>query len=79
MRALPRVAVNKETCIACGVCWALAPDLFELDPTTGKTRIREPYVKNDDETKSEGEIPEGLVEVARNAASACPTASITVS
>jgi len=27
-----KVRVNKETCIGCGVCWALAPDVFEQVP-----------------------------------------------
>ncbi len=75
---MARVRVNKETCIACGVCWALAPDVFELDSATGKTRIRDPYRKSDTETESVGEIPDNLVESAKNAAASCPTTSITV-
>jgi ferredoxin len=75
---MARVRVDKETCIACGVCWALAPDIFELDPATGKTRIREPYGKSDNEKESIGEIPENIVETAKNAASSCPTGSIVV-
>lgn len=72
------VRVNKDLCISCGVCWALAPDIFELDPTTGKTRVREPYVKNDSERESVGEIPDAIVEAAKNAASSCPTAAIAI-
>ncbi len=75
---MAQVKVNKETCIACGVCWALAPDVFELDPVTGKTRIRDPYRKSDKETESVGEIPDNLVESAKNAAASCPTGSIVV-
>lgn len=75
---MPKVKVNKETCIACGVCWALAPDVFELDPASGKTRIKDPYRKNDTPTESEGEIPDNLADAAKNAAASCPTGSITV-
>jgi len=75
---MPKVKVNKETCIACGVCWALAPDVFELDPASGKTRIKDPYRKNDTPTESEGEIPDSLADAAKNAAASCPTGSITV-
>ncbi|MCS7110703.1 MAG: ferredoxin [Ignisphaera sp.] len=75
---MARIRVDKDSCIACGVCWALAPDLFELDPPTGKTRVREPYVKNDNEKESIGEIPDALTDAAKNAASSCPTGSIVV-
>ncbi len=78
VQKMAKVVVDKETCIACGVCWALAPDIFELDPVTGKTRIRDPYRKNDDEKQSTGEIPDNLVEAAKNAAASCPTGSIKV-
>ncbi|MCC6017053.1 MAG: ferredoxin [Desulfurococcaceae archaeon] len=73
-----KVSVNKETCIACGVCWALVPDVFELDPNTGKTRIRTPYVTNDNDKVSEGNIPSELVDAVKNAANSCPTGSIIV-
>jgi len=75
---MPTVKVNKETCIACGVCWSLAPDIFEMDPATGKTRIKDPYRKSDTETESVGEIPEELKETAQNAANSCPTGSIVI-
>ena len=75
---MPRVRVNKETCIGCGVCWSLAPDVFEEDPATRRSRIKEPYRKNDSESESVGEIPEELKEPAQNAANACPTGSITI-
>ncbi|MEM1644298.1 MAG: ferredoxin [Ignisphaera sp.] len=74
-----KVAVNKELCIACGVCWALVPDVFELDPNTGKTRIKSPYVTNDKDNISEGNIPDELQESVKNAASSCPTGAIIVS
>jgi ferredoxin len=75
---MAKVIVNKETCIACGVCWALAPDIFELDPASGKTRVKDPYRKSDSDKESVGEIPENLVEAAKNAANSCPTGSIRV-
>jgi len=78
VKHMAKISVNKETCIACGVCWALVPDVFELDPNTGKTRIRPPYVVNDDEKTSEGNIPNELIDAVKNAASSCPTGSIIV-
>lgn len=78
MIVLVKVTVNKETCIACGVCWALAPDVFEMDPATGKTKIKSPYISNDSENMSEGNIPDEFTDTAKNAATSCPTGAITV-
>ena len=75
---MAKVTVNKETCIACGVCWSLAPDVFELDPATGKTRIKDPYRKSDSDKESVGEVPDKLLDAVKNAASSCPTGSIKV-
>ncbi|MCS7132463.1 MAG: ferredoxin [Aigarchaeota archaeon] len=75
---MPFVKVNKNTCITAGVCWSLAPDIFEYDPTTGKTRIKDPYRKDDTSFESIGEIPERMKEIAKGAADVCPTLSITV-
>ena len=75
---MPRVRVDKEACIACGVCWSLAPDVFELDPNTGKTRIKQPYVKSDSEKESVGEVPEELRSSVEKAAESCPVKAISV-
>uniref|UniRef100_A0A7C2VNR4 Ferredoxin n=1 Tax=Ignisphaera aggregans TaxID=334771 RepID=A0A7C2VNR4_9CREN len=75
---MAKVTVNKELCIACGVCWSLAPDVFEMDPSGGKTKIKAPYVAKDDDKSSEGNIPDNLVEAAKNAASSCPVGAINV-
>ena len=70
--------MNKETCISCGVCWSIAPKVFELDPSTGKTRIKEPYLKSDTEKESVGEIPEDLRVEVEKASNNCPVGAITV-
>ncbi|MDW8021652.1 MAG: ferredoxin [Nitrososphaerota archaeon] len=70
--------VDKNTCITAGVCWSIAPDIFEYDPASGKTRIRDPYRKVDTGSESIGQIPEVLKDVAKSAAEVCPTSSITV-
>ncbi len=75
---MPRVTVNKETCISCGVCWSIAPKVFELDPSTGKTRIKEPYLKSDSDKESIGEVPEELRSDVEKAASNCPVGAISV-
>lgn len=73
-----KVNINKDLCIACGVCWALVPEVFELDPPTGKTRIKPPYATSDSQSVSEGEIPNEMLDSVKNAASSCPTTAITV-
>ncbi len=78
VNTMAKVSVNKELCIACGVCWALAPDVFELDPATGKTKIKPPYLTKDTESVSEGSLPDNIVETTKNAASSCPTGAISV-
>ncbi len=74
-----KVVVNKEACIACGVCWSVAPQVFELDPSTGKTRIKEQYRVSDSDTESVGEVPEELREPVEKAANSCPVGAISVS
>ncbi len=75
---MAKVRVDKTLCIGCGACWALAPQVFEEDPSTFKSRIKEPYRKVDNENESAGEIPEELVSDAKTAAEGCPTGAITV-
>ncbi len=71
-----KVRVNKETCISCGVCWSLAPEVFEQDPQSSKSRIVEEYRVSDSPGESVGEVPEELREKVESAASSCPTSSI---
>ena len=61
-----RVTVDEETCIGCGACVAIAPDIFELDTSTMKSKV-----KKQPETDEE-------VELVKQAAEACPTGSIKV-
>ncbi|NPA76550.1 MAG: ferredoxin [Candidatus Diapherotrites archaeon] len=58
-----KVHVDKETCIGCGVCVALAPDYFKLDSDGKSVAIKE-------------EVAPGDEEKVRNAAMSCPTQSI---
>ena len=61
-----KVTVDQETCIGCGACVAIAPDLFELDMEKMKSKVKK-QPENDQE-----------VELAKQAAEACPTGSIKV-
>ncbi len=63
--------VDKETCIACGLCGALAPDIYDYDDE-GLA-----YVLIDNNT-GQTEIPEQLVDDMNDAHENCPTGSIKI-
>ena len=60
-----KVKVDKDKCIGCGVCMALAPEVFEIGED-GKSKV-----KIED-------IPGELLEKVKEAAENCPTNSIEI-
>ncbi len=60
-----KVWVDKETCIGCGVCVAIAPKYFKIDDD-GKSIALKETVDPEDE------------ELVRTAAQSCPTGSIKI-
>jgi ferredoxin len=66
--------VDKETCIACGACGAVAPDIFDYDD--------EGLAQNillGDNNLGIVEVPEDMYDDLEDAHSGCPTESIRVS
>ena len=61
-----KIRVNKSGCVGHGRCWAVAPEIYELD--------------DDGYTALEGliDIPPGKEELARRGARACPERIIEV-
>ncbi|MCD6409530.1 MAG: ferredoxin [Candidatus Verstraetearchaeota archaeon] len=60
-----RVSVEKETCIGCGTCSSLCPDVFELS--------------EDGQAVVKIEVVEGeLADCAREAKESCPTGAISI-
>lgn len=57
--------VDKETCIGCGLCAGICPEIFEMDDD-GKAKA------------SENEIADNLVESAKDAEMQCPVSAIIV-
>ena len=58
----PQVIVDQNTCIGCGVCAALAPNIYEMSPEDGKSHVKGDADHSDPSAK-EGEA-------------ACPVAAI---
>jgi len=61
-----KVSVNKDTCIACGACIAVAPEVFKW----GEDGKSEPIKEILEE--------EELINKAKEASSICPTNSIKI-
>ena len=58
-----KVRVDRDSCIGCGVCVALAQDYFKLDEDGKSVAIKEDVAPGDEEK-------------VRNAAASCPTQAI---
>ncbi|MFA6171336.1 MAG: ferredoxin [Patescibacteria group bacterium] len=56
------IKVNQETCIGCGACESLCPDVFKLNADTGKSEV----------------VSQGNAECGKLAAESCPVQAITV-
>lgn len=57
--------VNQDTCICCGMCEGICPDVFQLNEEGKSFAI-------------EDEIPEELLSMAQDAESGCPVDAIKV-
>lgn len=46
-----KTKVDEDKCIGCGLCVTIDPDTFELDPETGKSKVKNPQGKDDKKTE----------------------------
>ena len=56
--------VDKDTCIGCGLCPSICPDVFEMD--------------DDGKAIAKADVPEGKEEEAKDAESSCPVNAISI-
>lgn len=59
-----KVRVDPETCIGCGACINLAPEVYDWDEN-GKAKAKD------------GEVPRDEENIAREALESCPTEAIS--
>lgn len=69
-----KVILSKDTCIGCGVCSSIAPEIFYIKDMKSNLVGLESVTTGIQEKEFDGSI----VEKAKEAASACPTKSISV-
>jgi len=62
-----RVHVDRDKCQGHNRCYALAPELFDVDDLGNAFEL------------GDGQVPEGLEEMARRAAANCPEYAISIS
>lgn len=65
------VKVDKETCIGCGSCGEIAPDIFDYDEEGISFSLLDMNV-------GRVEVPDDLVDDLEDAVDGCPTDSIQV-
>ena len=61
---MAKLTLDKETCIGCGACTAVTPELFEMDYDEGKAKL----LKED--------IEDNLKQKAQDAVETCPVQCI---
>ena len=72
---MAKVVIDKDACIGCGACWALAPNFFEQNPDDGKSQKVEQYRAGD---PTVGNAPDDLLNDIKSAAEGCPVGAIKI-
>jgi ferredoxin len=70
------VLVDRCSCVSCGACWNICPEVFGQNPCDGFSEIMEEFRFSND--RADGFVPEDLAACIREAANLCPVEIITV-
>ncbi len=62
-----KAKVDQDTCIGCGMCVSICPQIFEMDDDIGKA------------VASSSDISDSDMDCAKDAEDSCPVSAITVS
>ena len=64
-----KIRIIRETCIGCGVCAAIAPEVFEI-------KNMKSHLKGYPDDITERELKEEEIEKVKEAVESCPTKSL---
>ena len=68
-----KIEVDRETCIACGVCYGTDPTHYE-----GDSEAKSKVIGGKGNGKSVGSFGDGAKDDAQRAADSCPVSAITI-
>jgi ferredoxin len=71
-----KVSIDRDDCISCGNCWTICPEFFEQNPNDNFSQVIETYRIGGN--IAEGEAPDELEGLVREAADSCPVQIIHV-
>lgn len=71
-----KVAIDREECTSCAVCWEECPELFEQNADDEWSQVVEGHREAGDPAK--GNVPEELENCAQQAAEGCPVEIIHI-
>jgi ferredoxin len=71
-----KVSIDRDDCISCGNCWTICPEFFEQNPNDDFSQVIERYRIGGN--IAEGEAPNELEGLVREAADSCPVQIIHV-
>jgi ferredoxin len=70
------VTIDRSSCISCGACWNICPEVFCQNPCDGFSEMAGEFRSGND--RAEGFVPESLVSCARDAEQLCPVRIIVI-
>ena len=71
-----KVSIDRNDCISCANCWTICPDFFEQNSDDSFSQVVEMYRVGSN--IAEGEAPQKLEGLVKEAADSCPVQIIHV-